>query len=1480
MNIISDDFERKLIENVINNLFPNLISIHKSLLLTLLKKTIETITIAYGCNLEEQFCQNNYMDAVALLLMLLPFINDDDGSKKKYLISLDDLYIEKNDKVDISLTEPKYKYTNIQYNRCKRNPIKEIKFNEKHLWHNYILLRETIISCANKLHPNWIDIFPQNLDTYKTTNLYINTKKLYDNKKIGYNINFNKIEESNNLNINEIYDTLANDFYFNIKSVRWIMYDVRCNSSNDNFILYPLIIILNSLINLNYCINDVPWDELSDNYKLLFEEKINDMISHAHNNTGMTTENLKISANNVLRMITALFEYFNTHYQNNKLELAIIDGYMYIEDFDKKKNNKKLLHKLFISLKPYYIYDFIKDCLNSYKQTWFGHKLFVYKKNIDDDTFTYQIKKINEYDTSYLSIKLLYNYAKSICNETGADELKPYPNYWRSLNIKQKILVVKKLNDSQNNNTWFNLGRYITNILETEIKSKYTKNLEIYASIRKVVINAIFETLILSGSLTVFYPNPKLTNKDLFNDYENEFPNEFANNLKKLNYSGMYHYLLGVKYEQTNITYEVKGKIKTGNYIDFLIEAPIKNWCQMYAMNWISQIAFFHKYLNNRVIFITGGTGAGKSTQMPKLFLYALKVIEHKKKAKVICTIPRIVPVISTATRVADELGVNINIPTSTGKINSDKFMIQYEYNDKTKSHINEKEIFYLKFITDKSLCNTLISNPLLKIKRKENYTNINLFDVIVIDEAHEHNVNMDIILTLAKYSVFYNNSIKLVIMSATMEDDEPTYRRYYRDINDNYIFPINTFIEKNQLDRINVDRRLHVSVPGQKTRFLISEVYEPKKSLNNIVMEILSKNTDGDILIFQPGMKEILDAVSTLNKITPHDVLAIPYYSEMNDEKKDLIININAKRNLIRTPKDKVFEEDDGKIQMPENYYKKLIIVSTNLAETSLSITSLKYVIDTGTQKINRYEPNKHNSILEKVMISESSRLQRRGRVGRSSSGTAYFMYEEKKTEYIKKVFPISDTDITSNLLELLRTNKNDELLITPNFNPSLTPLQKKNLKKIFKYGIDNIIEQYFNNDEYCVYYGRSDMYDYKNSLVPMPLNQSGYTYDTLLDVFGSFYIIHPDELFIKRNILGVPNEPIISNKLDIFFKKTDKLILTKLYINDIYNNENIIDMYKTEYCKYIYILQQTLDIDDLAVLISYAYSRVLKCSDDMIKLISMCISCNYDMKSIKNYKQNKNGQYTNFNIIGGDIYVLLDIAKKIYNDSLLDIHEISKEKIRNEITILKKLYFSGAQMQFKLKSFFDKMKNKKILNNLDIVTDIELNLLIKNDFVLIFYTSKIENIKISSNNVNDIILSKYFNLVIKMYNNISKNDDLTWFENNLQVPLDIIENEYNIIISLIYGNMYQIVKHISKNKYTHVYDKNTYNVSTKKYVHEYDEDIYKASNTLLNNNYSYAIYLKKNIEFKTLSVLANVPEDILYHIFLRNPIYYEKFR
>jgi hypothetical protein len=261
--------------------------------------------------------------------------------------------------------------------------------------------------------------------------------------------------------------------------------------------------------------------------------------------------------------------------------------------------------------------------------------------------------------------------------------------------------------------------------------------------------------------------------------------------------------------------------------------------------------------MNNRVSFLSGAIGVGKSTHVPKLFLYYLKALDYKSSGNVVCTQPRKTPTEGAARFVSKQLGLPVFNEKSKDD-NSDDLEITTPFTEyrhvqmKHKDRNNVTNIYglILKFITDGSLVSEFRDIlPYFKTMSydKKTITNKNLYDIIIIDESHEHNKNMDILLTLMRTYCYYNPSVRLVILSATLDDDEPTYRRYYRCINDNLKYPFDNLIKKYDLDRINIDRRYHISPPESGTRFSVVEYYKPeynnKEGLVTLLKGLIKEN-------------------------------------------------------------------------------------------------------------------------------------------------------------------------------------------------------------------------------------------------------------------------------------------------------------------------------------------------------------------------------------------------------------------------------------------------------------------------------------------------------------------------------------------------------------------------------------------------------------------------------------------------------------
>jgi hypothetical protein len=539
--------------------------------------------------------------------------------------------------------------------------------------------------------------------------------------------------------------------------------------------------------------------------------------------------------------------------------------------------------------------------------------------------------------------------------------------------------------------------------------------------------------------------------------------------------------------------------------------------------------------------------------EVPKLFLYYSKALDYVIAPKVVCSQPRILPVKKNANRVSQSLGVPIKIGDETGKKELDSlyYYIQTNFGDKDKDkHVKRVDHTMLKYITDGTLILEFKKNILLKGKNKsDKYKLWNLYDIIMIDEAHEHKKNMDLLLTILKISVNFNNSLKIVILSATMED-EYRYRRFFRDINDNRKYPLNESIKQYKLDRINVDRRFHIAI-DEKTNYDIKEIYDEKKTELEIILEILRTTSDGEILVFKPGEKDIENLIKELTPIIPNDIKIVSLYSKMPKDEKIFVENI---------PK-----------SLENTIWKRAIIVATNIAEASITISSLKFVIDTGNQKVSIYDYKKQGSNLVIKPISESSRIQRKGRVGRTSSGTVYYLYNKNAFENNKTMYELSIDDLSLIIINYLKHNNIESLLINIDVNNPKNILNYDNLENNYPNNLHEIIaKQYFNDEQYYDYFGNNESYDYNNYLFHNIYYESGFSYDTLTDKYGIFYLIHPEELNIKRNING-DITGVISSTREIKFEKTNKY-------KGIIKSKKIKSFWKTLY-GYLYIRDDTHD-------------------------------------------------------------------------------------------------------------------------------------------------------------------------------------------------------------------------------------------------------------------------------------------------------------
>lgn len=1534
---IEYNFSKYIKTNVLDTIFPVLNFGDKTFLLEYLIKLIKYIVIKYSLkdnSIIYQFKQNNNRDIQALLFILLPYIDDVYGSKKKRLLSLNDLFVKKD-------KEGKYIYTNVQYDRCIFNiedgSFKERKYNREYTIHNYELIKRSIFLSANKSYVNWINILPYTMEDIYKSELYNNTLEMFNEenyregdssyeKDENGKIIYSKIHELSNVDLeqcflpfNDIYNTILNDLFLSVKDMKWLIYETQQQR-------IPFVILLNSIVNLDTILQEKKWKYLNRIDKEKFSGQWNSLKLQAKNNGDI---------NFLFKNIIA---FFQKYYKNIS---TLIDKKLYkkysetnINDYNEVDEENKFddidINIFYDSVNKTpveYIYDYLYDTIIRFKNTWYfnNEKEYLTKenrkkfKNINENFYVFiydtteDIIKLQDkyispillfFDFNYpnkklfITLKNIYNLSKSITHVLRGELYILRANNYSSiesykdidminlLSIKGKIVkfyksdndisLKKKIEGEQEfekNIEWFNISNNIKNLYKIDNNLFIKKiNSWIYYIIKtKFLLKIIFEILVKKGVLSYFKPNMFLTNEKLMpptyslkQKYLEKHKKNFFNykNIEKFNKA--YYYLNNRPYSEIN---------ENNEYFDKIIYKF--NWMTTYAMDWISQINFFHRYIHNRVILVTGSTGVGKSTEIPKLLLYALKAIDYKSNGKIICTQPRIPPTEMVSSRVSDNIGFSIKEKSKIYKkyVPTDNFYIQYKHS--ATNHIDKNNNYNLKFVTDGTLIKELIESPFCKktiIKKdKKQFSENNLYDILIVDEAHEHNTNMDIILSLAKHCVYYNNDIKLVIISATMDDDDPIYRRFYRCINDNRKMPLDMHIKDYELDRINVDRRLHISPPGQLTRFRIDEIYETNLSKEQKtwewafnrgkerVIEICRKTNDGDILLFVTGVGDIIDAVQYINKITEeyklHHIVCLPYHGELSEEDKLLVEEIDnkeTKRNFTKH-KETIENKDVIKNDVPKGTYTRAVIVATNLAEASITINSLKYVVETGYANESLYIYNIRSSIIQKNEISESSRIQRKGRVGRVADGVVYYTYEKNGRVKNKTKYNIINENISNSLYNLLSESVDEKCYFNEIYDMNLYKNVKNNNFKDFyeiftkfskkKKLTENIINLFdiFSDNHYTIkgkdnhyiydYFGVKKHNDYENIIRPIDVLETGYTKETLYDFNGTFYLVHPDSNIRRENdVTGIVKNITIPLKVKDFFSMLEEhlLIINDNRIKRVKHKNIDISHYKTEYGYNLNLLQSSLNTYENEI-IPYIYGEKYNCREEVLNIVCLLKACNNNISSLIDNKSHFKNLYANNY---GDYIILLKIYKfikiilketNIFKDINIDI--LKKQFNKNKELYDNNIKYDKSKLQRNI-DIDNYLKFKKI-EYMGTINEYEFYLKDNYKYLLDEIILNSDRIKkyCSAIFINYEIIMRYLKMYIKFkynifYNNFKKENnikedeleeiiDIDWFDKNTLIYYKT-ENLYeNIILAFMYGYGQNIGKYMGKNMYVDVIQK-----------------------------------------------------------------------
>jgi len=339
----------------------------------------------------------------------------------------------------------------------------------------------------------------------------------------------------------------------------------------------------------------------------------------------------------------------------------------------------------------------------------------------------------------------------------------------------------------------------------------------------------------------------------------------------------------------------------------------------------------------HQVIIVCGETGSGKTTQLPKIALAMgrgkLNYPAGQHGRLIGHTQPRRIAASSVAKRIAEEL------KTPLGDVVGYKVRFQ----DRLSKDAS------VKLMTDGILLAETQTDPLL-----------NAYDTIIIDEAHERSLNIDFLLGYLREILPRRPDLKIVVTSATIDADR--FAKHFES-------------KAGPAPIIMVSGRTF-PVEQRYRPFEESREYDLNSAIADAVDELWrDAHNAGDILVFLPGEREIREAADHVRKHLSHQ----PVFRNAE------VLPLFAR--LSQAEQDRIFDSHSG----------RRIVLATNVAETSLTVPGIRYVIDAGTARVKRYSFRSKVEQLLVEPISQAAANQRAGRCGRVANGICIRLYDEK---------------------------------------------------------------------------------------------------------------------------------------------------------------------------------------------------------------------------------------------------------------------------------------------------------------------------------------------------------------------------------------------------------------------------------------------------------------------------------------------------
>ncbi|RDI42757.1 ATP-dependent RNA helicase HrpA [Nocardia mexicana] len=341
----------------------------------------------------------------------------------------------------------------------------------------------------------------------------------------------------------------------------------------------------------------------------------------------------------------------------------------------------------------------------------------------------------------------------------------------------------------------------------------------------------------------------------------------------------------------------------------------------------------------NQVVVVAGETGSGKTTQIPKICLELGRGI----RGTIGHTQPRRLAARTVAERIAEELG------TELGDV--------VGYTVRFTDQASERTL--VKLMTDGILLAEIQRDRMLR-----------RYDTIIIDEAHERSLNIDFLLGYLKQLLPKRPDLKVIITSATI--DPELFARHFGDDDKDEPAPIVEVSGRSYPVELRYrPLALEVSAPSEDDEDDDPRIVDrdPVDAIGDAVTELLAEG-DGDVLVFLSGEREIRDTADALRDLKLPRTEILPLYARLSAAEQH-----------------RVFQSHTG----------RRVVLATNVAETSLTVPGIRYVVDPGNARISRYSMRTKVQRLPIEPISQASARQRSGRCGRVADGICIRLYSEE---------------------------------------------------------------------------------------------------------------------------------------------------------------------------------------------------------------------------------------------------------------------------------------------------------------------------------------------------------------------------------------------------------------------------------------------------------------------------------------------------